>query len=51
MLEQGQKVSYKDEEATILGFMKDGRVCIEILLGEYQTILYVNREDINATNA
>ena len=47
MLQQRQKVKYNGFEATILGFMKDGRICIEVNMDDLQyTAIFVNREDI-----
>lgn len=44
MLKQGQIVKYNGFKARILGFMKDGKLCIEML--EDATMLYVQRSDI-----
>lgn len=44
MLHQGQLIKYNGFLAKILGFMKDGRLCIEIV--EDATMLYVQRSDV-----
>ena len=43
MLYQNQRISYKGLEGKILGFMEDGRICVEL---DDNTILYCEREKL-----
>ena len=46
MLSQNEIVDYRGNKATILGFMKDNTICIEVTIENQKNILYVNRNEI-----
>lgn len=48
ILSQGQEVFYQDKKGKILGFMSDGKICIEVCreINNDCLIIYVGRDEI-----
>lgn len=52
-LYQNQKIKYQKRDAKILGFMSDGKICIEVCYGINNDcyITYVSRDEIEVNSA